>query len=233
MGARNRVGIGFLYRPARQHRLESIPWNRFLCSLNVYKFGLCCYSTSTLNHPTSYFQPLEFCICTVIHSKKLIQKSKCLKRSLIKDCAAKVCLGQLWASLTSKSASWVELYCRFWFWFWVNTYRGPMYWLLYWKPYKRDFFVGFYVLYSTLLHFPPLRFHCVRDAGIEPRTVGIDNQTFLNLGYRSHNWNPAPLPLPRPPPRYCLVVHIFNNKNMCETGRVAQCRWNQSHTILD
>ncbi len=29
------------YRPARLHRLaESIPWNRFLGSLNVYKFGL-------------------------------------------------------------------------------------------------------------------------------------------------------------------------------------------------
>jgi|688.fasta_scaffold190272_2 hypothetical protein len=29
------------YRPARLHRLvESIPWNRFLSSLNVYKFGL-------------------------------------------------------------------------------------------------------------------------------------------------------------------------------------------------
>jgi hypothetical protein len=30
------------YRAARQHRLvESIPWNRFLDSYNVYKFGLC------------------------------------------------------------------------------------------------------------------------------------------------------------------------------------------------
>jgi hypothetical protein len=30
------------YRPARLHRLaESIPWNRFLGSLNVYKFGHC------------------------------------------------------------------------------------------------------------------------------------------------------------------------------------------------
>jgi hypothetical protein len=30
MGARNRVGIGLSYRPARLHRLaESIPWNRF------------------------------------------------------------------------------------------------------------------------------------------------------------------------------------------------------------
>ncbi len=36
MGARNRVGIGLLYRPARLNRLaESIPWNRFLDSLKV------------------------------------------------------------------------------------------------------------------------------------------------------------------------------------------------------
>ncbi len=36
MGARNRVGIGLLYRPARLHRLaEFIPWNRFLSSINV------------------------------------------------------------------------------------------------------------------------------------------------------------------------------------------------------
>jgi hypothetical protein len=36
MGARNRVGIGFSYRPARLHRLaEFIPWNRFLDSINV------------------------------------------------------------------------------------------------------------------------------------------------------------------------------------------------------
>ncbi len=36
MGARNRVGLGFSYRPARLHRLaELIPWNRFLGSLTV------------------------------------------------------------------------------------------------------------------------------------------------------------------------------------------------------
>ncbi len=41
MGARNRVGIGLSYQPARLHRLvESIPRNRFLGSLKVYKFGL-------------------------------------------------------------------------------------------------------------------------------------------------------------------------------------------------
>ncbi len=41
MGVRNRVGIGLSYRPARLHWLaELIPWNRFLGSLKVYKFGL-------------------------------------------------------------------------------------------------------------------------------------------------------------------------------------------------
>ena len=41
MGARNQVGIGLVYRPARLHRLaEFIPWNRFLGSINVYKYGL-------------------------------------------------------------------------------------------------------------------------------------------------------------------------------------------------
>jgi len=35
IGARNRVGKGLSYRPARLHRLaELIPWNRFLGSLN-------------------------------------------------------------------------------------------------------------------------------------------------------------------------------------------------------
>jgi hypothetical protein len=36
MGARNRVGIGLSYRPARLHRLaEGIPWNQFLGSIHV------------------------------------------------------------------------------------------------------------------------------------------------------------------------------------------------------
>jgi hypothetical protein len=38
---RDRVGIGLSYRPARLHRLAKlIPWNRFLGSLKVKKFGL-------------------------------------------------------------------------------------------------------------------------------------------------------------------------------------------------
>jgi hypothetical protein len=41
MGARQRVGIGISYRPARLHRLaELMPWNRFLGSINVLKYGL-------------------------------------------------------------------------------------------------------------------------------------------------------------------------------------------------
>jgi hypothetical protein len=36
MGDRNRLGIGFSYRPSRLRRLaEFIPWNRFLGSINV------------------------------------------------------------------------------------------------------------------------------------------------------------------------------------------------------
>ncbi len=36
VGARNRVGIGLSYRPARLHSLtELVPWNRFLGSLKV------------------------------------------------------------------------------------------------------------------------------------------------------------------------------------------------------
>jgi hypothetical protein len=39
--ARNRVGIELSYRPARLHSLaELVPWNRFLGSWKVYKFGL-------------------------------------------------------------------------------------------------------------------------------------------------------------------------------------------------
>jgi hypothetical protein len=41
MGARHRVGIGLLYRPARLHRLaEFIPWNRFRGPIHVQKYQL-------------------------------------------------------------------------------------------------------------------------------------------------------------------------------------------------
>jgi hypothetical protein len=40
-GARNRVGLGFLYQPVRLHGLElSVSWNRFP-SLKVLKYRLC------------------------------------------------------------------------------------------------------------------------------------------------------------------------------------------------
>jgi hypothetical protein len=40
-GARNRLGIGLSYRPARLHMLtELVPWNRFLGYKKVKKFGL-------------------------------------------------------------------------------------------------------------------------------------------------------------------------------------------------
>jgi hypothetical protein len=45
----------------------------------------------------------------------------------------------------------------------------------------------FYVLYSTLIHMPPFRLHCVRDApvhGIEPRTVA----TLALVFRRSNHW---------------------------------------------
>jgi hypothetical protein len=45
MGARHRVGIGLLYRPARLHRLaEFIPWNRFRGPIHVQKYQLCRYT---------------------------------------------------------------------------------------------------------------------------------------------------------------------------------------------
>jgi hypothetical protein len=41
MGARHRVGIGLLYRPARLYRLaELIPWNRFRGPIHVQKYQL-------------------------------------------------------------------------------------------------------------------------------------------------------------------------------------------------
>jgi hypothetical protein len=41
MGARHRVGIGLLYRPARLHRLaEFIPWNPFRGPIHVQKYQL-------------------------------------------------------------------------------------------------------------------------------------------------------------------------------------------------
>ncbi len=48
--------------------------------------------------------------------------------------------------------------------------------------------LGFFLVpYSTLLHLPPLRFHCVRDARIEPRTVA--RLATLALAVRRSNYS--------------------------------------------
>jgi hypothetical protein len=61
-----------------------------------------------------------------------------------------------------------------------------------------DFLKDFFnVLYSTLLPLPPLRFHCVGDAGIEFRTV-----TTLALAVRRSNRSARSHPL-----RKFLVVN--------------------------
>ncbi len=47
MGARKRLGIGLSYRPTRLHSLvELVPWNRFMGSLKVWKFGLSSFSSN-------------------------------------------------------------------------------------------------------------------------------------------------------------------------------------------
>jgi hypothetical protein len=56
MGARNRVGIGLSYRPARLHRLAGlIPCNRSLGSLQVKKFGLCKISVDYFVHCIMFY----------------------------------------------------------------------------------------------------------------------------------------------------------------------------------
>ena len=60
----------------------------------------------------------------------------------------------------------------------------PQHWIKCLNRYQRFFFI-FYVLYSTLLHLSPLRFHCV--GGFWDRTqdccdFGINSQTLKALG---------------------------------------------------
>jgi hypothetical protein len=67
-----------------------------------------------------------------------------------------------------------------------------------------DFFGTFYcyVVYSTLLHLPPLRFHDV-DAGIEPRTVPT-----LALAVRRSNLSDRSYPQSarsHPPKKYVKI----------------------------
>jgi hypothetical protein len=59
MGARHRVGIGLLYRPARLHRLaEFIPWNRFRGPIHVQKYQL---SPVLPASPYISFLPISIC----------------------------------------------------------------------------------------------------------------------------------------------------------------------------
>ncbi len=57
-GARNRVRIELSYRPAGLQRMaELIPWNRFLGSINFYKFGLCTHRvTDTISSGSEWSQ---------------------------------------------------------------------------------------------------------------------------------------------------------------------------------
>ncbi len=80
MGARNRVGIGLSYRPARLHRLvEFILWDRFLGSINVLKIlALDCWRTEesrTAQRPrTRGPEGYETKIFTVLHCKDKMPK---------------------------------------------------------------------------------------------------------------------------------------------------------------
>jgi hypothetical protein len=55
MGARNRVGIGLSYRPARLHRLaKSVPSNRFLGLLKSLKIPALCFRTFLYGQPSAF-----------------------------------------------------------------------------------------------------------------------------------------------------------------------------------
>jgi hypothetical protein len=61
------------------------------------------------------------------------------------------------------------------------------------QHFNRGFFGFFYVLYSTLLHLPPLRFHCVRrcwDRTQDCCDFGIDSRISSHSA-RSHRPQPA------------------------------------------
>jgi hypothetical protein len=78
MGARNRVGIGLSFRPARlNRRVELIPWNRFLGSINVLKVrALYRISNNALKCCTQLFPKVVFVVFLI----KLIfniQTQKC------------------------------------------------------------------------------------------------------------------------------------------------------------
>jgi hypothetical protein len=67
MGARNQVGIGLSYRPARLHRLaEFIPWNRFLGSIQVLKYRLWLVNIFLIRSWRNGAECLLYIICTRI-----------------------------------------------------------------------------------------------------------------------------------------------------------------------
>ncbi len=77
-----------LYRPVRLHRLaESIPWNLFLGSLNVYKYGLWgCgiqHTWPTDSHFTHMF--LRCCYITVDSATTALQNGACTYRCMSKQ----------------------------------------------------------------------------------------------------------------------------------------------------
>jgi hypothetical protein len=70
MGARNREGIGLSYRPARLHRLAKfIPWDQFLGSINVSKYGL-----RTVNLPMSRKKMAQSLVGTTMSSRMPIME---------------------------------------------------------------------------------------------------------------------------------------------------------------
>ncbi len=79
MGARNWVGIGLSYRPARLYSLEElVSGNRFLGSLKVKKFGLCTttysYSVPSLHrlfkNSKHWFSPRRYKWTSTVHRKR-------------------------------------------------------------------------------------------------------------------------------------------------------------------
>ncbi len=64
------------YRPARLHRLaESIPWNRFLGSLNVYQFGLWSYTLRLPVEPAHFSNVVKILDYIFVFLLNLIMES--------------------------------------------------------------------------------------------------------------------------------------------------------------
>jgi hypothetical protein len=92
MGARNQVGIGLSYRPAKLHRLaEFIPWNRFLGSMNVWKYGLRIMGLVLLEGKTITLLPSSHCFYTLTSAADRINKHELKKGILSKIKGSKLC----------------------------------------------------------------------------------------------------------------------------------------------